>query len=299
MRKQKMNKIVSALFVLMLMVSLVFSVSAEEFDPSRLGSITITLRNQQDKLPVAGGEIALYKVADAKLADYNLAFAFTGDFRDCQLPIENYHIADFAQKIASYIEEHKIQGTAALTDGNGVAKFADLTQGLYMVAQTNAAEGFSAFAPFMVQLPITLDSQWVYDIDVTPKVDILRYTDITVQKVWNDDNGAGATQRPDSVKIQLLRGGKAVDTVTLSQENGWKHTWTHFVQRDDYSVKELDVPKGYKVTYKQNGFQFTVTNTATLVQTGQLSWPVPILVISGLVLIAAGYVLIQRGKCYE
>ena len=67
-------------------------------------------------------------------------------------------------------------------------------------------------------------------------------------------------------------------------------------ESDAYSVKEVDVPKGFTATVKQNGYVFTVTNTLSLVQTGQLMWPIPVLAIIGMILIAAGIALLQKKR---
>lgn len=40
----------------------------------------------------------------------------------------------------------------------------------------------------------------------------------------------------------------------------------------------------------------TVTNTGSLLQTGQLNWPIPVLTIAGLAVIALGVFLITRRK---
>ena len=83
---------------------------------------------------------------------------------------------------------------------------------------------------------------------------------------------------------------------TLTEQNGWSHTWIDQTKSDAWSVKEVDVPKGYTVTYQKNGFVFTVTNTSTLIQTGQLKWPIPILAGAGLLLFVGGWILYFKGK---
>ena len=62
------------------------------------------------------------------------------------------------------------------------------------------------------------------------------------------------------------------------------------------------VPSGYKASYSTQRHTTTITNTSKtykapdkLVQTGQLNWPVPILVCSGLALIVTG-ILLQRWR---
>jgi len=60
---------------------------------------------------------------------------------------------------------------------------------------------------------------------------------------------------------------------------------------DNNTTKTMEIGSEETVTYS-----FTVTNTSTLIQTGQLIWPIPVLAISGMLLIAAGIVLLQKKR---
>ena len=96
--------------------------------------------------------------------------------------------------------------------------------------------------------------------------------------------------------VQLLRGGKVVQTAVLNESNNWQITYTNMPESDAYSIKEVNIPKGFTATYKQKAYVFTVTNTSTLIQTGQLVWPIPVLALVGVLLIAAGSVLLQKKR---
>lgn len=117
---------------------------------------------------------------------------------------------------------------------------------------------------------------------------------LEVDKVWA---GSGKN-RPDSVTIQLLDGNTVVDTVTLADWNNWHYTWADLDGEGshDWNVKELDVPAGYTVSYSFSGSTFTVRNTETLIQTGQLNWPVPVMGGLGLALVALGFVMLRKKK---
>jgi len=67
-------------------------------------------------------------------------------------------------------------------------------------------------------------------------------------------------------------------------------------ESDDYSVQEINIPQGFTVTYAQNGYSYTVTNTAALIQTGQLTWPIPAFAIIGVVLLAVGTVILRKER---
>ena len=72
--------------------------------------------------------------------------------------------------------------------------------------------------------------------------------------------------------------------------------YTDLPESDGYSIVEVNVPKGFTATYTQNGYVFTVTNTAALIQTGQLVWPIPVLAMAGLCLIAVGTMVLRRTR---
>ena len=123
------------------------------------------------------------------------------------------------------------------------------------------------------------------------KTEVARLTAITIKKVWNTDASAKAT---DHVTVQLLRDGVVVQTATLSEQNDWQVTYTDMPQSDAYSIVEENIPKGFTATYAKSGYVFTVTNTASLAQTGQVIWPIPVLAITGLCLIAVGTIVLRK-----
>ena len=83
--------------------------------------------------------------------------------------------------------------------------------------------------------------------------------DISVSKVWKDDD---SDLRPDSISVQLYRGGKAYgDEVTLSEDNGWRYTWRDLNDGYTWSVEEVDVPDGYVSKTTRMGNRWVITNT--------------------------------------
>lgn len=119
-------------------------------------------------------------------------------------------------------------------------------------------------------------------------------TYLTVKKAWAGDADA-LSKRPDSVGITLYNGTTAVETVQLGAWNDWTYTWSGLDENGDWGVLEV-VPKGYSPTYSVNGREITVTNTATLIQTGQLNWPIPVLGGLGALLVVLGAVTLLRKR---
>lgn len=260
-------------------------------DFSRTGSLSISLT--AGDTAVSGAELTVYRVADAQSIGGNLGFTFTEAYAGFGGAPEDLTDTDDVLRLVDYTNENGIAGISGSTDASGFVEFVDLELGLYLVVQTGSVEGFTDCTPFLVMIPVQEGDVWVYDIDATPKTDILRLIDLTVRKVWNDGK---ESIRPESITVQLLDGETVVDTVTLSEQNGWSYTWENLPESDSYSVREIDAPEGYHVSYQQDGYVFIVTNTSGLVQTGQLIWPIPVLAVSGLVLFAVGVLLYRRKK---
>ena len=111
--------------------------------------------------------------------------------------------------------------------------------------------------------------------------------DLTVRKVWSDEGNRGGN-RPDSVSVTLHKDGQPMEKVILSAQNGWTYTWKDLDSHFTWSVLETGIPKGYTPVYRVMDGVTEIVNTATLIQTGQLNWPIPVLCGAGLLLIALG-----------
>ncbi len=285
------RKIITFCVTILLLLTCSYTVFAEEFDQSKTGSISVTLIEQKRNEPIVGAELSVYYVATALLdSDGNLIYDYTEDFKQFDTAIDD---TTLATKLDAFVSQYSVPSTKMTTNAEGTALCDELPLGLYFVKQTGAVEGFAPCTPFLVTVPNEKNGKYVYEVNASPKTEVARLTDITIKKVWNTDKSTEATE---SVTVQLLRNGNVVKTATLNAQNNWQVTYANMPESDAYSVKEVDVPKGFTATYKQNGYVFTVTNTSTLIQTGQLMWPIPVLAVSGMLLIAAGIVLLQKKR---
>jgi len=205
----------------------------------------------------------------------------------------------------------------AKTNESGIAAFPSenekIIPGLYLVMGTTTSQGGYIYETdaFMVKLP-NQDVQkntWEYQLEVNAKSNqrpIL--DDYTVIKIWEDE--CHKEKRPETIEIQLLCDGEEYENpITLPQEGKWEYTWEDLDVNHYWTVTE-NVPKGYHSKVEQEGNCFVVTNTcervnlvdepdeSKLPQTGQLWWPVPMLVSAGLLLIVIGLIR-RRGASYE
>ena len=290
----KQLKAIVFCLILMIAVAAALPVSAEEsgsFDPKKLCTLNITLTTDEDQA-VAGAELMLYAVADAFVSDEGFRYEWTEPFSACGLELKQIQSAKLAADLYAYVQKQGITGTAHFTDINGAAQYTELRAGLYLAAEIGDTGSFAAIKPFLIALPRVSGNEIIYETGAQPKVVSDRSTALKVRKVWNDDG----KKRPADIQVQLLRGSKVYDTVTLSEKNNWSARWDSIVYADNWSVKEVSVPQGYTVTYQKDGMVFTVTNTETLIQTGQTNRPIPYLAGGGMILMILGTVLIVSGR---
>ena len=203
-------------------------------EEGRTGSITVTMR--YDGKPLPDGELTIYQVGKVDGADGDYWFCAKEPFKKWDEDIRRLEDADvekLAAELAVYVEREKLTGTPAPIDDYGKAVFDDdghgLQQGLYLVIQTDPAEGFEKISPFLVSLPYYDGEKYVYDVTAATKNEL-------EQEASKPTNPTNPTNPPSS-------------------KPGTK-----------------------------------------LPQTGQLNWPVPVMVISGMTLFVIGWMLRFRKR---
>ena len=273
---------------------------------------------------IAGAEFELYRAGGFTESG---GLELGGEFARCGVSLEGLDSSGWraaAQTLAAYARRDNMAPDGrAETGRDGRARFGPLTPGLYLVTGERAVSGGRVYTPepFLISLP-DKDGSGAWDYSVTarckfedePKPPAGDTVDVKVLKVWR----GGAQQRPEEIRVQLLRDGKVCDTVTLSAENGWRHTWEGLDAAHGWQVVEQTVPEGYTVNISREGITFVITNTLkpseepeptpaptpgtpdtpgeNLPQTGVLWWPVPLLAVLGALLLLLGWGLRRRDE---
>ncbi len=151
------------------------------------------------------------------------------------------------------------------TDANGEVTFSGLQEGIYlMTADTMTVDGTTyTVTPMIIQMPgYFTDGTYEYDRNITiTKYDTEvkeEYTEVSVQKVWDDED---SDERPDSIEVYLLKGtdGTVADTVTLSDANNWRYTWSNLDASTTWRVAEEDMEE-YGVSYEYTNGVIVITN---------------------------------------
>lgn len=240
--------------------------------------------------PVTANIKAEVVVTGTPVADAKATFKLTAVDDSAPMPANNedtISITEGTNTVTFPIEYSKvgvyeyylemISGTYFLEEYDGKAYHVK-------VAVTNSAD----YSKFDVQIGYLKEGDKEKSRPVYP----LTLLDLKVVKKWVDQDSS----RPGSVEINLLRDKKAVEgrTVVLNSKNNWQATWTGLDSRLAWSVKEAKVPAGYTASYKYSDGIWYVTNTGSLLQTGQLNWPIPVLCAGGFLLLAIGMLLMKR-----
>lgn len=199
------------------------------------------------------------------------------------------------------------------TDEKGVLEWKDVDDGIYLIlGEQTSDENYSYIpSPLLVSMPIIADDgELDRQVEVEHnKVQKLPHGDdhtfYSVKKIWLD-NGA-ENVRPVSISVHLLCDGAVYDTVTLNSENEWKYEWNMLSSEHNWTAVENVVPDGYSLSVEKKQTGIILVNTYDnpppppppppyLPPTGQLWWPVPILTVIGIVLIAVGCSFRRLGK---
>lgn len=254
-----------------LLVVLITSVSVAQAagsapDLTRQGSITVTLRDAQNGAAMSGGELTLYQVADAVFQDGNMAYRYVNGFENCGVSLAN--LEDSA--LAAQLEKHRAASTVGkpqTPDANGQLTYSGLTAGLYLLVQTKAADGFETIQPFLVSLPMGTDSGWAYHVDASPKVGVKK------------PDSPDTPHHPDT-------------PTTPDTPNNPDTPNTPDTPDNPNTPNTPDTPDNPNTPDNPDTPQ---TPGPRLPQTGQLNWPIPVLSISGLLLLGAGWLLRKKG----
>lgn len=262
--RKRLAAVLAALTLLVWCAAPAFAL--EVVDLSRTGSIKVSLYDSETSEAVGGGTLTLYRVAKVQKDNANLSFVYTNGFEDCGVELGDLSEGELAGRLAEKIAATAESTTVEISDF-GAAEFGDLEVGLYLVVQTTAAENYNVINPFLVSVPIQENGSYVYDVDALPKVGT------AAKKTPEPPDTPDTPDTPDKPEEEnpntpVAPGPDNPDGWVLGA-NGEK------IYRNP-EAPSPDNPNGY------------VMGAHGLPQTGQLNWPIPVLAVTGVVLVAAG-----------
>lgn len=246
----------------------------ERIDTGRETALTVFFGREGQGFP--GVTFRLYRVAEVS---ESARFTLTEEMERYPVTFRGLDSAGWralAQTLDAYIARDNLAPLQTVqTDSGGRAAFAGLPTGLYLVTGEAYETGRNTYTPepFLLCLPnLGEDGAWDYEPAVSCKYDSEttpdspgggggekpETTERRVLKVWEDGEDDA---RPESIVVQLLKDGEVYDTVTLSQANNWRHTWTRLDADARWQVVEYQTPAGYTVLVEREETAFIMTNT--------------------------------------
>lgn len=174
MKQNKNNRFAALLLALCMAVccalpALAAPAASANIDLSRTGSMDVTLYDHQNDVPLRGGALTVYKVADVARTNGDLHFVYTADFAGCGIALGDLTDSTLASRLEAKLPA-RAAGTTHKISEQGIVSFDALPLGLYLVVQTENSKGYEAINSFLVSLPMADESGWLYTVDATPKV---------------------------------------------------------------------------------------------------------------------------------
>lgn len=255
----------------------------EVVDLSRTGSIKVSLYDTETSELVSGGELTLYRVAKVKKSNADLSFEYTNGFEECGIELGDLSEGDLAQQLAEKIAATAESTTLEVGD-SGTVEFEDLEVGLYLVVQSKAADEYDAINPFLVSVPIQEDGKYVYNVEALPKVGTATHKTPETPDTPTTPDEPTTPETPVSPATPEVPDEDNPNNPNAPGPNnpdGWV-LGAHGERLEDGTNPAAPNPSA-------PGAQ--VLGAHGLPQTGQLNWPIPVLVCTGIVLVAAGVTL--------
>ena len=268
------------------------------------GSITVNT-------PMEDMKVSLYRVGEFTEQG---TFTLTKQYQSYSVALDHSSSEEWqaaANTLAQYIERDGIHADVeGISSSNHTIAFNNLTCGLYLMIgsekEVNDHGSIEVYTPqvsFIALPDVSTDDP--YRITTVMKYEKNDYiqTSLHVLKVWKQDT---ANTRPASIQVDLLQKDTDGNTIVfdqqiLSDDNQWSYTWNDLSSRYTWNVVETTVPQGYAESSIKEGNTVVLTNTSTtpvieekpkpsnqLPLTGQLQWPIPVLVIAGIVFLIIG-----------
>ena len=242
-------------------------------------SNAITVQHVRDGLPIVGAQFQLYQVSSGNKSAQD---AYAEVLRSQKTPL-----------------------ATGQTNSQGNLRFQGLADGTYLLTGTPFRMQDELCEPEMIL--VTLPAKDVNGnpaniVILRPKFEIRDAQQEMQYKVivlWEDVPGAKNKVHPETAEVFLYRNGSVAQSLVLGTPENWQYTWTETDPSAIWAALET-IPQGYTVRYERQGNTFIIINTPIvkqhqnttedkLPQTGQLWWPVPILAMSGFVLLLLGW----------
>ena len=220
---------------------------------------SITLTNLGGETAASGGAFVAYRVATVDYDDGNAVFRSL--YGDQEIVDVTENVTNLASQYYTLVSEKAVEDpTDQVEAAEGKLTFSNLKPGLYLIVQQTAITGYNSLTPFLVSVP-TWDkdtSSYVYERTAVVK------NDISAESTTEPEPPTTSTEPP-----------------TTSTEPPTDTTEPPY-DEDDVDDDSTDDDSS------DNESSDSSSSREKLPQTGQLWWPLPLLLCAGLILMLVG-----------
>lgn len=253
-----MRKYIKKCICVIAMILLIGCMEVLPVGAEQTGQLTIYIGNP-------GGKVTIYRVATSKLK-------FVNGFDAAGVSLDDLTDSSLPGKLQAAVTSDTVSVSAS-AGSDGKVHFQNLQMGLYLVVQTQAVSGYEPFASFLVTIPIKDGQNWNYDVDASPKMELIPKKDITPTPEPDTEPDTQPDTEPDTET------DTEPDTQPDTQPDTEKETIHKVTNKDN---------EEYDSKSSSNGQPNASNDKQKIPQTGQLVWPIPVLAFIGLVLILLG-----------
>lgn len=266
----------------------------------------------------------IYKVA---ILDENNNISINKDFSmyPVDLTLKDKNV--IAGTLSSYAKRDKIKALINThTNSDGKILYKGLPKGLYLInGESFIKDGYIYTpSPLLIYIDSSTIDNSIREFNLKyEKRKVEGNLEINAYKIWDNDSGF---IHPDNIEVQLLKNGEIIDNFLLNENNNWRKQWKNLSADAYYEVLEKNVPNGYTVSVYRDSSINKIINTHitenetyeesivknfnnyldktedstikkgktnghlknNIPQTGQLWWPIPILLILSIFFIYKG-----------
>lgn len=317
----KIKKIAKVLIIAcMIVMAAGYAFAENEGGGQDTVNISVICKNVDGTKTIEGMKIDMYCVGK-RMPDGS--YEFDEAFKNCLVPdadMNSSELSKIAESLLNVIKADNIAADAsAKSDANGVAAFENVEDGIYIIYGGRYEHMGYAYemSPVIFESAAWNPDNNTADLSALAKISEDKLpenpvmAEYTIKKVWSDDEGL-EVNRSSFVDVDIFCDGKLFASVLLNEDNNWQYSWTGDSSKE-WSCKEVTEVDGYKVLYADEETTFLVQNVYfgssssggdepgvtppadKLPQTGQLWWPVPVLLAVGVIFVAAG-ILIKKAE---
>ena len=309
MKVKKMNKFIlkriSAFLVLcaLVLTFCVTALAANTIDTSRTGSVTVEM--EYNDTAVTGGTLVIYYVGEVSYSNGSYYFTLTDDFDDftgAKTYTESSALTDeAADAIYEYVVENSLEITQSKQNLTGTVVFSGLKVGLYLVVQTVASDGYEAFLPFLISVPMYEDDGYEYNVTAYGKFSLV--SSITEEPTSPEEETTSPSEEETTSPSEEETTSPSEEETTSPSEEETTTSLPEEEETTSPSEEETTTPSEEETTPSEEeettpeeetttpDEETTTPDEPTLPQTGSSNWLIPVMAGVGIVLFILGWIL--------